>query len=609
MLSRAQAIIAATAASGLAAVVAIWTAVASVIFLIGSGLWRQEPAAFPPPQALWQYWVYLPYRQTNPQVALWIHRAGAFATLALLLAAAAAVNRVRTGRKVQQLGWLRPRPVERGSSDNHGHADWMSMAELRQLFPGPDGVVLGEAYRVDQDSVASMRFNPLDRRTWGNGGKTPLLIDPCTGGPGHSLIFAGSGGFKTTCAVSTMLTWTGSAVVLDPSCEMGPILCKAREQMGHRVIGLAPASAATVGVNVLDWIDIDDPLAEGHVQSVVVWACGEPKRAVADEAQFFASRGKKLVTCILADMLWDEKLPPGKKTLRDMRAVVATPEKQMKTLLKTIHRTSKSPMARSVAGSLCEMSADETWSGIYANANEMTFWLSVPAYADLVSGSAFRTADIARGAMTVFLQIPLETLISSSEVARVLVGALMNAVYRRDGEQSGRVLFLLDEAARLGRMDVLAKARDTGRKHGVTVQMLMQSVGQLEAVWGREEKRSWYDGVSWRAYAAVHDWDTARELSDLFGSHAAVAYSEGDNTGRQRTIAKLEGGSRSSGQNTSRHEIKRALINPSELLQDTPTDELFVYAGGKPIRCGRAIYFRRPELKDRVAANRFATQG
>ncbi|HSZ90675.1 MAG TPA: TraM recognition domain-containing protein [Acetobacteraceae bacterium] len=39
--------------------------------------------------------------------------------------------------------------------------------------------------------------------------------------------------------------------------------------------------------------------------------------------------------------------------------------------------------------------------------------------------------------------------------------------------------------------------------------MLYQSTAQLEEQWGREGKRAWYDGVSWRGYAAVQDLDTA----------------------------------------------------------------------------------------------------
>jgi type IV secretion system protein VirD4 len=104
----------------------------------------------------------------------------------------------------------------RGRSDNFGHADWLTLRDARRLFPGPDdnhgGIVVGEAYRVDQDRVARSVFDPADRSTWGQGGTTPLLIDPCRSGSTHALVFGGPGGFKTTSVgIPTMLTWCGAA--------------------------------------------------------------------------------------------------------------------------------------------------------------------------------------------------------------------------------------------------------------------------------------------------------------------------------------------------------------------------------------------------------------
>ena len=68
----------------------------------------------------------------------------------------------------------------RGTSDNFGHADWLTMPRARKLFPGPDpaygGLVVGEAYRVDQDRAAKRGpFDPADKRSWGMGGRAPLL--------------------------------------------------------------------------------------------------------------------------------------------------------------------------------------------------------------------------------------------------------------------------------------------------------------------------------------------------------------------------------------------------------------------------------------------------
>ena len=590
---------------GLVLIGAAWTLIASLVFLFGTRLIGSFAHPF------YQWWTYLLYAPPNPVVTLWLRIGAGVASAAVLVFAAALVLR---GRSVgpslrQRLFGGTPRPM-RGATDNHGHADWLSIAKAREVFPGPSaefgGIVVGEAYRVDQDKVAAVAFDPANKATWGKGGKAPLLIDPCKSGPTHSLIFAGAGSFKSTSAASTLLTWTGSAVVLDPSGELGPMLAGAREDMGHTVhqLGLR----GTTGFNVLDWIDIESPLATTNVLSVVGWVCGDGPAGGGGGndkgSEFFEARGRAMVACLLSHMLWDPSLPPELKTLRTLRAGVATPEKEMREMLKGIHKDSHSPLARDYAGPLMGL-VDETFSGVYANADESTSWLANPAFASIVSGDSFKSRNLLGGKLTVFLQIPLAALQSTPAIGRVVIGALLNAAYEADGQVAGRILYLLDEAARLGPMKILETARDAGRKYGITLQLLYQSVGQLERQWGRQGKREWYDGVSHRSYAAVQDLETAKELEETFGSYGVMATSEGSNTGSSGK--SFETGSRSRGANTSYHEISRPLIRREELMNDCRTDEVFVIIrGARPLRCGRAIYFRRPELEARIAVNRFA---
>ena len=316
-------------------------------------------------------------RAVDPAVAY----AGAFGFLAV----GAAVRVLRGDRHGRVTGT----GLRRAPSDNHGHADWLPMRDARRLFPGPDpefgGIVVGEAYRVDRDRVAGTAFDPADRRTWGRGGTAPLLVDPCRAGPTHALVLAGSGGYKTSSvAVPTLLTWTGSAVVLDPSREAAPMVAEHRRRaMGHRVATLDPARAGEGGFDALDWIDPASPLAESHVEAVVGWIGGEARGHPTSGAEFFREGGKGLTACLLAHLLWDPGLPRGRKTLRELRRLLVTPEDGMRTLLGEVHRTSHSAMARDLAGTLVGL-VDETFSGVYANANKDTRWLSTPAYADLV---------------------------------------------------------------------------------------------------------------------------------------------------------------------------------------------------------------------------------
>jgi type IV secretion system protein VirD4 len=597
-----------TIAGGIAAIGLLWTIAASWIFVWMGGLFP----AFPRPWVIW--WLYALSHPLDRWTKLYLVVSGVLAGVPIAFVGALLGYAIRPARKLRRSLSGEMRPSERGVTDNHGHAEWLPVKAMTALFPGPHqaygGVVVGEAYRVDQDPACRVRFDPQDDRTWGHGGSAPLLIDPCTDGPTHSVMFAGSGGFKTTSAVTTILHWTGSSVILDPSCETGPMLAGTLSAQGKTVVLLDPdqsGSSKPQGFNALDWLDTDDTLAEMHIHTVVSWIFSENPGRKNDDELFFIKWGKDLVACLMADLLWDDETDRP-KTLREVRARVVTPEKAMRARLKTIHQNSKSAMARDLAGALMGLVA-ETFSGIYANANQGTSWLSVRSFADLVSGNDFRTRDITNGKLSVFVQVPLAALMTAPGVGRVIIGALLNAAYEANGDVSRRILFLLDEVARLGRMAILETARDVGRKYGITLQLCYQSVGQLEGQWGKDGKRAWYDGVSWRGYAAIQDMETAKEVSAACGNRAVLAYSEGDNRGRQ-TNAGFGFGSRSRGSNTNVHEIRRALITPDELIQDARTDEMFVLArSSPPIRCGRAIYFRRKELTDLVSRNRFVEVG
>jgi type IV secretion system protein VirD4 len=197
MAKQATARLAARIIAGLALMGVAWTLIASLVFLLGTRL----IGAFAHP--FYQWWSYLLYAPPNPAVTLWLRIGAGVASAAVLLFPATIMIRGRTvvgpSLRHRLFGGM-PQPI-RGATDNHGHADWLSIAKAREVFPGPStlfgGIVVGEAYRVDQDRVAALAFDPADKATWGQGGAAPLLVDPCKSGPTHSLVFAGAGSFKS----------------------------------------------------------------------------------------------------------------------------------------------------------------------------------------------------------------------------------------------------------------------------------------------------------------------------------------------------------------------------------------------------------------------------
>lgn len=545
----------------------------------------------------------LPLRSRAWQLYAGVHASGALASVPLVVIAGAAIHRAlkpRLGPSLK-LDGREPLPVIRGGSDNHGHADWMTMRDARQLLRPSSGgepyLVIGEGYRVDLDRTAGIPFNPRQRATWGEGGTAPLLCDPCMDGPTHSIIFAGSGGLKTSTSITRLLHWSGSAIVLDPSREIGPMVREAREGMGQAVVELGLDG---VGLNVLAGINPSSSNAPRRLLSAVASLCGEePER---DANAIFDNAGRNLVACILAHIIYDPVLPPEHRTLAFFRELITTPERDMKRLLGGIAHTTRSTTARLLASTLLGL-ADDTFSGAYFNATQFTSWLFDDAIVDMLSGGSFDAADVVANPVTVFVQVPLDVLITTPQVARVILDALAWAFIEADGSYASRTLFLVDEASKIGRMKSVEIVRDTGRKYGLTLAMNFLSEAELAEVWGKHGVARWFATLSWRGYGAVSDRETAKGLSEDTGTFAALATSEGDNRGT--SSRGLETGSRSKGENTSTHEISRALIKPNELME-ARADELFVIRkSGPPLRCGQAPYFRRPELARLVRDNRF----
>ena len=486
-----------------------------------------------------------------------------------------------------------PRRIH-GKRSIHGDAEWMALKDAKRLFREAGGIVVGEAYRVDKDTVTERGFRADDRETWGVGGKSPLLCFDASFGSTHGLVFAGSGGFKTTSVtVPTALKWGGSLVALDPSNEVAPMVVEHRRKAGRDFFILDPREPST-GFNVLDWIGRFGGTKEEDLVAVANWVVTDTGRQASIRDDFFRASALQLITALIADVCLSGHTENENQHLRQMRANLSEPEPKLRERLQAIYDNSASEFVKENVAPFIAMTP-ETFSGVYANAVRETHWLSYPSYAALVSGSSFATDDIANGKTDVFVNLDLKTLEAHPGLARTIIGALANAIYNRNGDVPGRTLFLLDEVARLGYLRILETARDAGRKYGISLVLLFQSIGQMrEAYGGRDATSKWFESASWVSFAAINDPDTADYISRRCGNTTV----EVDQLSRS---TQMSGSSRT----RSKHLTARPLILPEEVLRMRGDEQIIFTAGNPPLRCGRAIWFRRADMKSVVSENRF----
>lgn len=486
-----------------------------------------------------------------------------------------------------------PRRIH-GKRAIYGEAEWMKLPFAKRLFPEVAGIVIGEAYRVDEDGVAPIPFRADKPETWGAAGRSPLLCFDGSFGSSHGIVFAGSGGFKTTSVtVPTALKWGSTLVVLDPSNEVAPMVVNHRKAAGRDVRILDPKKP-DAGFNVLDGIGRYGRSKEEDIAAVASWIMSDSGRAIGVRDDFFRASGLQLLTALIADVCLSGHTRKEDQTLRQVRKNLAEPEPKLRERLQTIHANSNSGFVRENVAAFVNMTP-ETFSGVYANAVTATHWLSYENYAGLVSAKSFSTEQLLAGSLDVFINIDLKTLETHPGLARVIIGSFVNAIYNRNRSSDDLALFLLDEVARLGYLRILETARDTGRKYGISLTLIFQSIGQMrETFGGRDATSKWFESASWVSFAAINDPETAEYVSRRCGTTTV----EVDQVSRS---SQARGSSRT----RSKQLAPRPLIQPDEVLRMRADEQIVFTAGNAPLRCGRAIWFRREDMRARVEKNRF----
>jgi type IV secretion system protein VirD4 len=490
-----------------------------------------------------------------------------------------------------------PAPVKRAKRGTFGDADWLSMSSAAKIFPDDGEIVVGERYRVDKEIVHELPFDPNESSTWGRGGQAPLLTYKQDFDSTHMLFFAGSGGYKTTSnVVPTALRYTGPLICLDPSTEVAPMVVEHRTRvLGREVMVLDPTNPI-MGFNVLDGIERSQQKEEDIV-GIAHMLLSESLRFESSSGAYFQNQAHNLLTGLLAHVMLSDEYS-GRRNLRSLRQIVSEPEPSVLAMLRDIQENSQSAFIRETLGVFTNMT-EQTFSGVYSTASKDTQWLSLDSYAALVCGNAFKSNDIVSAKTDVFLNIPASILRSYPGIGRVIIGSLINAMIQADGGFTRRALFMLDEVDLLGYMRVLEEARDRGRKYGISMMLMYQSVGQLERHFGKDGATSWIDGCAFASYAAIKALDTARNVSAQCGEMTVEVKGSSRNVGWDTK----NGASRKS---ESVNFQRRPLIMPHEITQSMRKDEqIIIVQGHCPIRCGRAIYFRRKEMNEAAKTNRF----
>ncbi|MBR0283366.1 MAG: type IV secretory system conjugative DNA transfer family protein [Oscillibacter sp.] len=156
---------------------------------------------------------------------------------------------------------------------------------------------------------------------------------------------------------------------------------------------------------------------------------------------------------------------------------------------------------------------------VFATDSSIQDALSDDGHSEMFSWDCLMSAE----APNIFLRLSQDRLEQWSGLIRLMVTQLIRQLERRpdkysaEGYDTQPVLVLLDEFPMLGKIDVIKSGLTTLRSKNVTFCLILQSIAQLDDVYGTDVRRIMVDNCQYKAILNVTEPDSQEYFSKLFG--------------------------------------------------------------------------------------------
>jgi type IV secretion system protein VirD4 len=276
-----------------------------------------------------------------------------------------------------------------------------------------------------------------------------------------------------------------------------------------------------------------------------------------------------------------EERSEGTAHLPQVRNILNYGAEDFKGLLK--HMSGLASGQGKIAGAANRMlqKADKEFSSVVSTAQRHTHFLDSGRMAKTLTRSDFSLFDIKKKPMTVYLVLPADRISTHNRWLRLVVSMAMAAMARTPGRPKPPVLFLLDEFAALGKLDMVETAAGLMRGYGLKLWPILQDLPQLQAKYPKGWE-SFIGNAGAMQLFGVNDKQTAEYFSKKIGAETILLHSKS---------------SSGHGASESEHAGGRALIMPDEIIRMDKNHLLALFQGRQPAMLDKLRYYSDPAFK------------
>ena len=400
----------------------------------------------------------------------------------------------------------------------------------------------------------------------------------------HCLLVAPTGAGKTVgFVIPNLLTFMGSAVVLDVKGECFEKTARYRETLGHKVFRFGPR-------------DFDKPSHRFNPLHRIAQLKNPAQRmaeidklatlflqAESSQAASFLPNSKDVfIACaILAyeqgnftlgqvyKLAYGGALDNNSKFAKYAEQVK---DKSAKVLFQKLSNTAKDTLSAYL--SVLSSSGFSPWAN--------------PHTCAVTAAHDFDFREFRRSPHTVYFTVPYDDLRTISPLVRMFFSELIACLQMSEPgpDEPFPVMMLLDEFQRIGKMPIIVDSLSLLRSYGGNVAIVTQSIPDLDRVYGQDDRKAIQANSGIKLYLTPSEEDTIGELSESVGTTTKMV------TTKSRSIKDGVFGS-----NVTERSEEYPLLTKDEARR-LPSDEIVIVVNGDmPIRAKRLQYFADRKLK------------
>ena len=401
----------------------------------------------------------------------------------------------------------------------------------------------------------------------------------------HALIVAPTGRGKTTgFVIPNLLTWQGSAVVLDVKGECFEATARHRASQGDEVFRFAPT----------DW---EDKRTHRYNPLLRIFELTDPARQQMELqllATLFLQNDNDRVQGLLkggidlfvaAGLLAFQRKKP---TLGEIYRISASGGNKQKEYLARSHEV-ENKAAKLIFTRLASTNNDTLTSYVsLLMTSGLDQWQN-PAIDEATEVSDFDFRTIRKKPFSVYLVVQPLMVKPLAPLIRLFFSDLLSALQDKEPgpDEPWPVMIMLDEFNRLGKMPIVAESIEVLRHYRGHLAVVTQTIPAIDELYGENTRRALQGNAGIKLYLTPSDEKTVEELSKAVGKTTKTVVT------RSRSVGKNPFEGRSQSERT-----EETPLLPEDEARRLPLDEIVVVVDAQmPVRAKRVVYFEDPFFK------------